>query len=269
MGQQAQTLARPAPRTGTAARDTTPERDRLATAARVLGPLTAVAVLAMLYAALLYAPTEATQGHAQRIFYPHFGTALMMYLAYFVTFVGSIIYLWRRSEAWDRLARCSAEIGLLMTTLVLVSGSIWGKAIWGTWWSWDARLTSTLILWFIYAGYLMLRAYGSDTAQTARSAAVIGIIGGIDIPIINRAVVWWRTLHPDPVVVTENPQLPVAMQQAMVVALLAFLLLYAYLLVQRLRVERLRVAVAELQQRTLFLDDERGATPSAQHEARV
>ncbi len=226
-------------------------------------------MLAMLYAALLYAPTEATQGHAQRIFYLHIGSVLGTYLAFFVTFVASIAFLWRRSEEWDRLARCSAEVGLLFTTTLLVSGSIWGKAIWGTWWSWDARLTSTLILWFIYAGYLMLRAYGGDTAQTARSAAVVGIIGFIDIPIINRSVVWWRTLHPDPVVVTADPQLTATMQQAMWVTLLAFLLLYAYLLVQRLRVERLRVAVAELQQRALFLDDELGATPSAQYKAEV
>lgn len=265
MGQQARTLARPV-RTEGAARKAGTGRDRLATAARVLAPLTALAMLAMLWAAFLYAETERTQGPAQRIFYPHFGTALVMYLAYFVTFVGSIAYLWRRSETWDLLARCSAEVGLLMTTIVLVSGSIWGKTIWGAWWSWDARLTSTLILWFIYAGYLMLRAYGGDTAQIARSAAVVGIIGFIDVPIINRSVVWWRTLHPQPIVVRESPALTDRMGQAMIVALIAFVLLYAYLLVQRLRVERLRLAVGALQQRMLFLDDE---VRSTKHEVRA
>ena len=109
--------------------------------------------------------------------------------------------------------------GLLFCTLLLIAGSIWGKTIWGTWWAWDARLTTTLILWFIYAGYLMLRAYGGETAQIARSAAVVGIIGFFDIPIINRAVIWWRTLHPQPVVERSDPQLPASMIQAMFVAM--------------------------------------------------
>ena len=254
MGQQAPTLARPAAVDQPARRTGRPATDRLETVARYLGPATAVAMVAALAMALLYAPTERTQGHAQRIFYAHFGAALVMYLAYFVTFVGSIAYLWRRSPTADMVARCSAEVGLLYTTIVLASGAIWGKTIWGTWWTWDARLTTTLILWFIYAGYLMLRAYGGETSQIARSAAVVGIVGFFDVPIINRAVVWWRTLHPQPIVVRSDPQLPAAMAQAMVVALLAFALLYAYLLVQRLRVERLRAAVVELRQRVLFED---------------
>ena len=262
MGQQAQTLARPlagsAGQTDRAHEGVRP--DRLARAARILGPVSALAVLAMLYMAFVYAPTELTQGHAQRIFYLHIGSVLATYLAFFVTFVASVRYLWRRSEGADLVARSSAEIGLLFTTVLLLSGAIWGKAIWGTWWSWDARLTTTLILWFIYAGYLMLRAYGGETGQIARSAAVVGIVGFFDIPIINRAVVWWRTLHPSPVVVREDPQLPLAMQHAMWVALLAFLLLYAYLLVQRLRAAHLEVAAGELRQRALFLDaDDRGA----------
>ncbi len=256
MGQQAQAPTLPRPLATGRARDRAPARDWLDAAARLLGPFAALAMLAMLYTTLLYAPTEAVQGHAQRIFYLHIGSVLATYLAFFVTFVASIVYLWRRGEVWDLLARCSAEVGLLFTTLLLLSGAIWGKAIWGTWWSWDARLTTTLILWFIYAGYLMLRAYGGETAQTARSAAVVGIVGFFDIPIINRAVVWWRTLHPAPVVVREDPQLPLAMAQAMGVALLAFFLLYLYLLVQRLRVERLRLATAELRQRALFLDED-------------
>jgi len=252
MGQQAPTLARLATVDRAARRIGRPATDRLEAIARYLGPATAVAMVAALAMALLYAPTERTQGDAQRIFYAHFGAALVMYLAYFVTFAGSIAYLWRRSPLADMVARCSAEIGLLYTTIVLASGAIWGKTIWGTWWTWDARLTTTLILWFIYAGYLMLRTYGGDTPQIARSAAVVGIVGFFDVPLINRAVVWWRTLHPQPIVVRSDPQLPLAMAQAMAVALLAFALLYAYLLVQRLRVERLRATVTELRQRVLF-----------------
>ena len=233
----------------------TAPRDPLGRMAQILGGATALSVLAMLYMALIYAPTELTQGPAQRIFYIHIGSAIITYVAYAVTCIASIGYLWRRGEAWDMLARSSAEVGLLLNTILLLSGAIWGKAIWGTWWSWDARLTSTLILWFIYAGYLMLRAYGGNTPQIARSAAVVGIIGVIDIPIINQSVRWWRTLHPAPIVERANPALPPEMLQAMFVALLAFLILYAFLTVQRFRVEQLSAAVGQLRQDVLFLDD--------------
>lgn len=248
-----QTLARPL--TGgerAARRSTATSWDRLASVTRVVGVVTAVVMLVMLALIFLYAPTERTQGNAQRIFYPHFGAALVMYLAYFITFIGSIGYLWRRAVIWDLLARSAAEVGLLYTTIVLVSGSIWGKTIWGTWWAWDARLTTTLILWFIYAGYLMLRAYGGETARIARSAAVVGIVGFLDVPLINRSVVWWRTLHPAPIVERANPALPAEMLWTMLVALIAFVLLFVYLFLQRLRIERLRLDVVELQQRALF-----------------
>ena len=229
--------------------------DRLGQWAKWLGIASVIAVLAMLYMALIYAPTERTQGQAQRIFYVHIGSAVITYVAYIVTAVASIGFLWKRSEWLDQLARSSAEVGLLINSILLVSGSIWGKAIWGTWWSWDARLTSTLILWFIYAGYLMLRAYGGDTPQIARSAAVIGIIGCLDIPIINQSVRWWRTLHPAPIVVRESPALPATMLQAMFVAMIAFFLLYLYLTIQRFRVEQLSTTVDRLHQEAMFLDD--------------
>jgi heme exporter protein C len=231
------------------------QSDRLGQWAKWLGIASVIAVLAMLYMALIYAPTERTQGQAQRIFYIHIGSAVITYVAYIVTAVASIGFLWKRSEWLDQLARSSAEVGLLINSILLVSGSIWGKAIWGTWWSWDARLTSTLILWFIYAGYLMLRAYGGDTPQIARSAAVIGIIGCLDIPIINQSVRWWRTLHPAPIVVRESPALPATMLQAMFVAMAAFFLLYLYLTIQRFRVEQLSTTVGRLRQEALFLDD--------------
>jgi len=262
MGQQAQTLARPrggaraaGRRSGQAVPAAQPV-DRLAQAARYLGVAAALGMVAMLYFALIYAPTERTQGQAQRIFYPHLGSAFITYIAYFVTCIASVGYLWKRSERWDQVARASAEVGVLLNTILLVSGSIWGKTIWGTWWAWDARLTSTLILWFIYVGYLMLRSYGGETPQIARSAAVIGIIGCLDIPIINQSVRWWRTLHPAPVVVRESPALPAAMLQAAGVAILAFLLLYVYLTVQRLRVAQLEAAAGQVRQRLLFAEED-------------
>lgn len=260
MGQQAQTLARP--RAGSRAdRIAVPgaqATDRLAQAARYLGIAAALGMVAMLYFALIYAPTERTQGHAQRIFYPHYGSAIITYVAYITTCIASIGYLWKRRESWDQVARASAEVGVLLNTILLVAGSIWGKTIWGTWWTWDARLTTTLILWFIYVGYLMLRSYGGDTPQIARSAAVIGIIGCIDIPIINQSVNWWRTLHPAPVVQRADPALPAEMVHAMLVAMLAFFLLYLYLLIQRLRVAKLEASVGQARQRLLFADEQMG-----------
>ena len=248
MAQQAQARPFPRPRAGDpGAGDVAKAQDRVAAA---------LGVLAMLYMSLIYAPTERTQGEAYRIFYLHFGSAIVTYIAYIVTCIGSIAFLWKRDERWDVLARTSAEVGLLMNTILLIDGSIWGKTIWGAWWAWDPRLTSTLVLWFIYAGYLMLRAYGGNTPQIARSAAVIGILGCLDIPIINQSVNWWRTQHPAPVVVRSDPQLAPEMLQAMFVGLIAFALLYAYLTLQRYRVERLAVQVGQLRQEALFLDDQ-------------
>jgi heme exporter protein C len=215
---------------------------------QVLGVATAVALLAAMAMALLYAPTERVQGDVQRIFYFHVPAAWVAYLAFAVVLVGSIAYLWRRELRWDMLAQASAEIGVVFTTLALVTGSIWGRAVWGTWWTWDARLTTTLILWFIYAGYLMLRAYIPERARAARSCAVLGIVGFIDVPIVHMSVQWWRTLHPQPVVVRagEAPALPPTMMTTLLVALLAFTLLYALLLVLRLWAEGLREDVAAL-----------------------
>ncbi len=239
--------------------------DRLGQAATWLGVATALGVLAMLYMAFIYAPTERTQGPGQRIFYLHIGSANITYLAYIVTAIASVGYLWKRQERFDHLARASAEVGLLLNSILLITGAIWGKTIWGTWWAWDPRLTSTLILWFIYAAYLMLRAYGGDTPQIARSAAVIGIIGCLDIPIINQSVNWWRTLHPAPVVERSNPALPASMLQAALVAVIAFALLYAYLTIQRLRVEQLAATVGQLRQEILFLEP--ATAPTTQENA--
>jgi len=211
----------------------------------LLGLTVSVSFLAALYAAFVYAPTEAVQGDVQRIFYFHVPLAWLTYLAFFVVFASSVLYLWRRSERWDVYARCSAEIGVVFTTLVLVTGSLWGRPIWGTWWSWDARMTSTLILWAIYVVYLMLRAYSTDPARGARYGAVLGIIGFADVPIVQMSVVWWRTLHPGPVVSLEsNGSLPPAMLLSLAISLVAFTLFYAWVMRLRLRIEWLKDEIA-------------------------
>ncbi|HUP18863.1 MAG TPA: cytochrome c biogenesis protein CcsA [Gemmatimonadota bacterium] len=188
-----------------------------------------------------WVPLEAIQGWPQKIFYIHVPSAWIMYSAFAVVFVSSIMYLWQRTRLWDVFARCAAEIGFLFCTLALATGMMWGKPIWGTFWTWDARLTSTLILWFIYGGYLLLRAYARADADVARLAAIVGIIGFLDVPIIHMSVVWWRTLHPEPVVmIIDDPGggLPVSMLITLLVSLASFTLVFLYLFIQRVWQER-------------------------------
>jgi heme exporter protein C len=208
---------------------------------KILALATMVSFVAALYLAFVYAPTEAVQGDVQRIFYFHVPIAWLAFLAFFLVFCGSIMYLWKRSQGWDILARCSAELGVIFTTLVLITGSIWGRPTWGAWWAWDARMTSTLILWAVYVVYLMLRSYGTDRERSARYGAVLGIIGFADVPIVQLSITWWRTLHPGPVVSLEGEgHLPPEMLLALMVSLLAFTLFYVYMLRQRMQVEWLR-----------------------------
>ncbi|HLA24735.1 MAG TPA: cytochrome c biogenesis protein CcsA [bacterium] len=190
-----------------------------------------LAVLGM-YMAVLYAPTERTMSHAQRIFYVHVPAAWVGFLAFGVVFVCSIGFLWTRRRSFDLAAHASTEIGVVFTTLAIVSGSVWGRAAWGTWWTWDPRLTTTFMLWFIYVVSLMVRAYGGPGSQSGRFAAVLGIVGFLDIPLIHLSVVWWRSLHPLPVVVRSEgfgSGLHPAMLQALLVNVAAFTLLYVAL----------------------------------------
>jgi heme exporter protein C len=209
-------------------------------------------MLVALYAALLYAPTERIQGDVQRLVYFHVPLAWTAYLAFFVVFVASGAYLIRRAPLMDSIARASAEVGLLFTTMMLITGSLWARPIWGTWWSWDARLTTTLLLWFIYVGYLMLRSSIDDEERAARYAAVIGIIGAIDIPIIHQSVVWWRSLHPESVVFASGgPAMPASMLTALIVSLIAFTVLYGVLLTLRTRLEIVRRELRAARRRAL------------------
>lgn len=214
---------------------------------RLLAFATFAGLVAALYFAFVYAPTEAVQGDVQRIFYFHVAIAWLTYLAFFVVFLGSVLYLWKRAAKWDILARCSAEIGVVFTTLVLITGSIWGRTIWGAWWAWDARMTSTLILWAVYVVYLMLRSYSADQLRGARYGAILGIIGFADVPIVQMSITWWRTLHPQPVISLEgNGGLPPQMLVALLVSVVAFTLFYVFLLRQRVQVEWLRAEIEQI-----------------------
>lgn len=205
-----------------------------------LGAATAVSIVAFVYFAFFFAPEDEIQGIVQRIFYVHVSSAWIAALAFFVVFVGSIVYLVRRDMRWDAIAGASAEVGLLFTTVVLVTGMLWGKAIWGVYWTWEPRLTSVLVLWLLYLAYVSIRAYVPEPTQKARFSAVLGIVAFLDVPIVYLSVKWWRTLHPEQVILTdEGPQLPATMLIALIVGLVTFTLVYVYFVRMRLTMRSL------------------------------
>jgi heme exporter protein C len=198
----------------------------------------AVALMLVAAAAIfLFAPADALQGSVQRIFYLHVSAAIAAYGCFAVVLVGGAIYLRRGSVVADRFARAGALVGLVFTTVTLVMGMLWAKPIWGTFWAWDARLTSTLVLWIIYAGYLLVRQLAEPGRQAARFAAVVGIFGFIDVPVVHFSVTWWRTQHPGPVIV--NDALPPEMLATFLFTLLCTLVLAAVMVAIRYRIETL------------------------------
>ncbi len=210
------------------------------TATRILGGLAVLGLVAGVLAGFGYAPREAVQGNVQRIMYVHVPAVLTAYLAFALVLAGSIAYLATRRAGWDRLAAAAAEIGVLFTGLTIASGSIWGKPTWGVWWTWDARLTSTAVLFLVYVGYLLLRAMVEDPEARARYAAVVGILGAANIPIVHFSVKWWRALHQPSTILGPEPS-PIAapIKLALTVNAAAFALLFAYFLLRRIDVARL------------------------------
>ncbi len=161
--------------------------------------LTVVVLGFAAYQALMVAPTEQTMGNVQRIFYYHVPSAWTAFLLFFVNFLASVIYIWKRNAAADAIAAATAEVGVVFCTVVLITGPIWARPVWGIWWTWDARLTTTLVLWLIYVSYLVLRSY-STGSQTALLAAALAIFGFVDVPIVYMTIRWFRTQHPSPVI---------------------------------------------------------------------
>ncbi|MBI5035123.1 MAG: cytochrome c biogenesis protein CcsA [Chloroflexi bacterium] len=216
---------------------------------RALGLIALLNIAIGLYMALYYAPTERTMGDVQRIFYFHVPSAWVGFLAFFVVFIASLMFLWKRDARWDKVALSAAEIGVVFITLVLITGPIWAKEAWGVYWVWDARLTTSLILWMIYIGYLMLRS-NAEGERRARFAAVLAIVGFIDVPIIFISVQIWRTMHPELLIGSDGGLAP-RMTQTLMVCLLSFTWLFAYLLIQRLRLEQARDQLNVLREGTV------------------
>ncbi len=224
----------------------------------VLLAATALAFAIAIWAAFILAPTDLGQGDIQRILYFHAPLAVDAYVAFFVVFVASGLYLWRRDPRWDALARASAEVGVVYTTLMLVAGMLWGQGYWGRPWDWaDPRLTTTFVLWLIYVSYLLLRFYAGRTEQAARLAAVVGIVGFLDVPVVHFAVTWWRSIHPDTdyLISDGGSALPPAATVALLAAFLALTLLYIFLVMQVYRIERLQAMLARLRARVEYGPD--------------
>ncbi|HEY7876704.1 MAG TPA: cytochrome c biogenesis protein CcsA [Gemmatimonadaceae bacterium] len=193
-------------------------------------------VIATYIRAIYFTPLEALQGPAQKIYYVHPTSAAVAFMAFGVVALTSIGYLWMKDMRLDRLAESAAEVGVVFTTVTLITGSLWGKPVWGTWWTWDARLTLTLFLWFIYVGYLILRGAIEDHGMRARYSAVLGILGALLIPFIHLSVYLFRTLHPMPIIFKPSrPSLPNDMLETFLLALGSFTLLFIALLRARYR----------------------------------
>ena len=210
------------------------------------GWLAGLALGATVLIGLFVVPADAAQGDVQRIMYIHVPSAWLAYLAFFVTLVAGLLYLRKDDLRYDRVAAASAEIGLLLTGLTIATGAIWGKATWGRWWDWDPRLTTTAILFVVYAGYLLLRQSLVDRRRRARLAAIFGIVGFLNVPVVHFSVLWWRGLHQPPTVIRPgDPTIDHLLLAELLASVVSFTLVYLWILRGRVDLEAARDA-AEL-----------------------
>ena len=224
------------------------------TFSRALGIASLVGIGWLILFGLIFSPRDRVQGDSVRILYIHVPSAWLAYLAFIVTGVSSVAYLWKRTRSltWDRIAGASAEVGVLFMGITLVSGSLWGRISWGTFWTWDARLTTTAFLFVTYVGYLAVRGLGGTHQQRAKRSAVLAVLAMLEVPLVHFSVTWWRPLHQNETV--ENGKLNGLMLFTLFVGLIAFTLLYVWLVLHRQRVltlldqvddQGLDVAIAE------------------------
>ncbi len=203
----------------------------------LVGGMAAVAGVQLLVLGLAVAPPDAVQGQPQRLMYVHVPSAWVAYLAFGTVLVSSVAYLVRRDLAWDRRAQAAAELGVGLTGLAIVLGSLWGRPVWGVWWTWEPRLVTTAVLLLTYVGYLAVRGLSGDAHVNARRAAVVGVAGFVNVPVVHFSVVWWRTLHQPPTLLQAggDPRIAAVMLAALLTGVVAFTLGALWLYLRRLR----------------------------------
>jgi len=211
--------------------------------------LTAMAVLSSLVTIFFFTPEEATQGIVQKIFYIHVSSAITMYLGFFIAFLAGIMYLLEKKTMWDEIGSSAAEVGWIFCTAVLLTGPIWARPIWGTWWTWEPRLTTTFLLWLLYSAYLFIRNAFEGTAKRNLVSAILTIIAFIDVPLIHYSVKLWRGIHPT--VINAKPGqggLPDSMKATLTLTMLSFFVLFGLLFRQRYRLEKLKNRLNEVKE---------------------
>ena len=214
----------------------------------VLAVTTGVMMLIDIWLIFMVAPTDSVLGHVQRVFYFHVPIAIMSFLAFFVVFIASLGYLIKRTPKWDAIAHASAEVGVVFVTLALLTGIIWARPIWNTWWTWEPRLTTTMILWLIYVAYLMVRSYAPSQSKGAIYGAVVGILGFVDVPIVYYSVVWWRSVHPSPVVgpFAQANALDSTMTWILLYSFITFVFFFAYMVMERIELRNTEEALGRI-----------------------
>ena len=224
---------------------------------RVLGALALLGLALLLLFGLVLSPADGVsvaqatdgqrvgQGDYVRIMYVHVPTAIIAFLAFFVTVAGSVAYLVRRSEWWDVMAHASAELGAVLLFATLVTGALWGEPTWGTYWEWDPRLTTTALLLVLFLGYLAVRSAAGERRVRAKRAAVAGLVAFVDVPLVHYSVEWWRSLHQDPTITRLDPTIDGLMLFTLMTGIVVFAGLYVWLVVHRFRVQHLEEELAE------------------------
>ena len=214
----------------------------------LLGAVAILLLLAAGYGAFYVAPEERTMGLIYRIFYFHVASAWAGMDAFFVCFLCNLLYVWKRAPKYDWLAVSSAEVGLVLTTVVLITGPIWAHPVWGIWWTWDARLTSTFVLWLLYVSYLLLRTLVEEPDRRALLSSLFGIFAFLDVPLVFGAIRWWRTQHPSPVIMGgPGSGLEPTMKKVLFFFVLAMHVFAAFLIVERYILEKMKNEVDILQ----------------------
>ena len=202
----------------------------------IIGAIAAVLMVVSLYLIFVVAPTDANLGNVQRALYIHVPIAIISLLAFIIVFIGSVMYLRNRNSRWDNMAVAAGEVGFVFASLTLITGILWARPVWNVWWTWEPRLTLTLVLWLIYAGYLMVRAFTPNRSKAAVFSAVVGIIGSVDAFLVYFAVQWWRSIHPPQVVgpMAESGSLSGTMNLVLMVSSIAFIFFTVWLMLERI-----------------------------------